>query len=220
VDTYFEGHVYGRSYDRNAKELSVFRLAVAGGKLETIYRRKVGYGRGGVPDDIGHLAVDADGVFFYDGYDGKVRKIRLDGGGEAEVLEKHLAFTPSVAVMGDFFFVSGSPRRKKGGAITWINDRDEIIKPRSIGGFDYWWSGPRIRQNDFEFQQDLSSLVVSQYLPGGSIKLHELKTRHGFSWGMAMGVDDDCVYYTATDWNNTWFYALPRTARLEPSKAR
>ena len=216
VDTYHRGYVYGRKWEKDAGVLTIFRFAVPGGVAETIYNRKVGYGRGGVTDHISHLAVDDDGVFFYDGYDGCVRKIGHTGG-TPEILARHLAFWHSVEVMGDYVVISGDPKPKKGGKVELRGD----VPPNNDG---YWWSWDEparlIWQNWRFIKTDRTSLRVYEYLPGGVANVHRLAVRKGFAWKPAMGVDDDCVYYTSADWYNTWFYALPRSAKMPPRRQR
>jgi hypothetical protein len=146
-----------------------------------------------------------------------VRKIP-HAGGEAAVLVKNLAFGAGVAVMGDFLFVSEAELVKSGAKATvqyepdaffgngrWISEswsetrkgdtRVVLGRERGREWNDGFWGEPRS--------------FMYKYLPGGIIHARRFKFKFGYIPEGSLGLDDECLYYTAKDRTNTWFYAMP-----------
>jgi hypothetical protein len=219
VDAVFDGQVYGREYDPGTRELRIFRLPVPGGAREVLYRRvSAGWGRGGVRDHIGKVAVDGDGVFFYDAPEGVVRRM-AHAGGETRVVVSGLAFSPGVELRGEILSVWGDEYLKSGRRLR----PTTRIEPDTMFGSGRWesegWSAGRKGDTLIVLGQERGPGLwgeprgfIYRYMPGGIIEARRFPYRPGFLPAGPLGFDDECIYYTARDWTNTWFYALPRPA--------
>jgi hypothetical protein len=228
IDTYFDGHVYGRSYDGTGHELSVFRIPAAGGQAEVLYRRPTtGQGRGTGDDRIGPLSVDRDGVFFVDAAEGDVRRIALTGGAP-QVLKRDLRYGASAELIGDTlllgyaFWEGRFGITKDGGPVTWQGAQGETLFGKGHSGCAEVWLTVRDGNLEFVLGARASPIAdswdgrptgfVYQYLPGGTVNARMFALRPGYAPRGPLGVDEQCLYYTAGDGSNTWFYALPRPA--------
>ena len=231
VDAYFEGYVYGTSFDGSSKELNVFRLSVSGGAPEVLYQRKKRpTGLGGGIDGLGRVAVDRDGVFLLDHGDGLVLRLP-HAGGEPQVLKRGLAWAGGIRLVSDYLLIdlymaeSQLVLLKNGEKPTWhSSDDDPRFGTGRSGNTDIW-----VEALDGDFQyvlgrraalpsvdlytyDDRPAGFVYEYLPGGTINARRFPLREGHAFMGPLGIDEDCLYYTRNDGHNTWFYAMPKPA--------
>jgi len=142
--------------------------------------------------------------------------LKLDHEGKhPEVLVENLAFHPFVEVSGEYLFINDTPRLKRGEKITWKYDRDKKLEKHGYGfnSFEH-----QTRFENFQFtwgRRDYNgvlTLTSYEYLPGGIVNVERIPMRNGFLW-TGIGADRECIYYTASDYANTWYYAMGRPVR-------
>jgi hypothetical protein len=224
VDSYFDGYVYGRSYDHATKELGVFRIRASGGAPEVLFERKREISAyGGNVDSLGEVAVDRDGIFVAD--HGKAELLKIaHAGGAPEALRQGAAqrvhSLESYLVLEDWEYQR--VLRKDGGTVSWHSSDGDPLFAKGSGLGERWSSafdgnvqyvmGRRWYCPDpHSYECDIRPLgFVYEYLPGGTINARRFPLREGHAWTGQLGMDEDCLYYTRTDDANTWLYALPK----------